>query len=490
MKKINRRNFMKSSIVSAAGVGIAAGFPKTTWSKVRGANEDIRMAVCGFNGQGSSHINRFRQIEGVRVVAICDPDRNLLDRKAAEFTQRNEKVETYTDVRKLLENKDIDAISIAAPNHWHSLMSIWACQAGKDVYVEKPVSHNIFEGRKVVEAARKYNRIVQAGTQYRSDKGMYETIDYINEGHVGKIVAARGLCYKRRASLGKVKGPQPIPKAIDYDLWAGPAPLEPLMREKLHYDWHWVWQTGNGDIGNQGIHEMDMCRWSLGQAELAPRVMSIGGRFGYDDDGATANTQIGILDYKPAPLIFEVQGLPRTKETTSMDNYKGIGIGIVIECEGGYYAGGRGGYVYDNDGNRMERFLQEGPGQHQDNFIDAVRSRNIGDLTADILKGQISSALCHMANISHRLGHYVSPAEVRKAIEDRPLILEAFDRFEKHLAANDVDINKTGVILGPWLEMDPKSEKFVGSDDYGLHCFANELATRNYREPFVVPEKV
>ena len=220
---------MKRSLISAAGVGIAASFPKTTWSKVRGANEDIRIAVCGFNGQGSGHINRFRQIEGVRVVAICDPDRNLLNRKAAEFTKRNEKLETYTDVRKLLENQNIDAISIATPNHWHSLMSIWACQAGKDVYVEKPVSHNIFEGRKVVEAARKYNRIVQAGTQYRSDRGMYETYDYIREEHVGKIVAARGLCYKRRASIGKVKGPQPVPEAIDYNLWTGPAPLEPLM---------------------------------------------------------------------------------------------------------------------------------------------------------------------------------------------------------------------------------------------------------------------
>ena len=490
MKKITRRKFMKGSLVSGAGAAIASSFPGSTWSKVLGANEDIRVAVCGFNGQGGGHINRFRNIAGVRVAALCDPDRNLLNRKAAEFARRNEKVETYTDVRQLLENKNIDAISIAAPNHWHALMSIWACQAGKDVYVEKPVSHNIFEGRKIVEAARKYHRIVQAGTQYRSDKGMYETIDYLNEGHVGKIVAARGFCYKRRASIGKVKGPQPVPEAVDYNLWTGPAPLEALMREKLHYDWHWVWPTGNGDIGNQGIHEMDMCRWSLGQELVAPRVMSIGGRFGYDDDGATANTQIGVLDYKPAPLIFEVRGLPRQTGTSSMDYYKTIDIGIVIECEGGYYAGGRGGYVYDNEGNRMKRFLQEGPGQHQDNFIDAVRSRKESDLTADILKGHISSALCHMANISHRLGRHCSPAEVRKAIEDRPLILEAFDRFQQHLLANGVDINQTGVILGPWLEMDPQTEKFIGSDDYGLHRFANELATSNYREPFVVPEKV
>ena len=469
---------------------MAASFPKTTWSKVRGANEDIRIAVCGFNGQGGSHINRFRQIEGVRVVGLCDPDRNLLNRKAAEFTKDNEKVEAYTDVRKLLENKDIDAISIAAPNHWHSLMTVWACQAGKDVYEEKPVSHNIFEGRKAVEAARKYNRIVQTGTQYRSDTEMYKTFDYIRQGHIGKIVAARGLCYKRRASIGNVKGPQPIPKAIDYDLWTGPAPLEPLMREKLHYDWHWVWQTGNGDIGNQGIHEMDMCRWGLGQEELAPRVMSIGGRFGYDDDGTTANTQIGILDYKPAPLIFEVRGLPRNVNTNSMDYYKRIPIGIVIECEGGYYAGGRGGHIFDNDGKELKEYKQIGPERHQNNFIDAVRSRKVSDLTADILKGHISSALCHMANISHRLGQLVSPGEVRKAIEDRPLILEAFERFEKHLAANDVDINKTGVILGPWLDMNPKTEKFVGAGENGLHRFANELATRNYREPFVVPEKV
>jgi len=488
--KISRRNFMKNSLISAAGVSIATTFPTTTWAKIRSANDDIRVGVCGFHGQGSSHISRFRQIPNVRVVALCDPDRNLLYNKAMEFTNRNEKVDVYTDVREMLDNKNIDAISIAAPNHWHSLMAIWACQAGKDVYVEKPVSHNIFEGGKLVEAAHKYNRIVQAGTQYRSDLGMYETLDYIKEGHIGKLVAARGFCYKRRDTIGKVKGPQPIPELIDYDLWAGPSPLNPLMRNNLHYDWHWVWPTGNGDIGNQGIHEMDMCRWSTGQEKVAPRVMSIGGRFGYDDDGATPNTQIGILDYDPAPIIFEVQGLPVQTGINTMSHYKGIRIGIVIECEGGYYAGGRGGWVYDKDDNRMKQFLQDGPGRHQDNFIDAVRSRKTSDLTAEVTKGHISSALCHMVNISHRLGQHCSPAEVRKAIEDRPLILEAFDRFGQHLTANGVDIEQTGVTLGPWLEMDPGTEKFTGTGEFGLHRFANELAARKYRKPFVVPELV
>src|SRR5205807_7292226 len=235
-------------------------------------------------------------------------------------------VQTYTDVRKLLENKDIDVISTATPNHWHSLITIWSCQAGKDVYVEKPVSHNVFEGRQCVEAARKYNRIVQAGSQGRSNGAQREAFAWIKEGHLGKIKIARGLCYKRRPSIGKVDGPQPIPSQIDYDLWCGPALKLPLTRKKLHYDWHWVWNTGCGDLGNQGIHEMDVARWFLGAMELSPRVFSVGGRLGYVDDGETPNTMVIYHDYPTAPLIFEVRGLPDKPGSKNMDQYKGASI--------------------------------------------------------------------------------------------------------------------------------------------------------------------
>lgn len=494
MKKITRRNFLKSSLITAAGAGLSSSLAANAWAQVTGANGDIRLAVVGFHSQGSGHINNFMKIPGVRLVAICDVDKDVLGKKAEELAQQNVKVDTYTDVRKLLEDKNIDAISTATPNHWHALVSIWACQAGKDVYVEKPVSHNVWEGRKIVEAARKYNRIVQTGTQRRSDgPGYMSAYQYIREGNLGKIIVVRGFCYKPRGSIGLVNGPQPIPESVDYNLWSGPAPLEPLMRQNLHYDWHWVWPTGNGDIGNQGIHEMDLCRWATGQNQLPPRVMSIGGRFGYQDDAETANTQIAILDYQPAPIIFEVRGLPQAKGDTNMDHYRGIRIGVVVECEGGYFAAGEGGgWVYDNQGNKVKQFQGDGGGRHMSNFIDAVRSRKVSDLNADILEGHLSSALCHISNISYRLGQKSSPDEIRNTLQGNSHALDTFERFYQHLDKNWVNLWEEPATLGPWLTMNPGTETFVGEGEgeYGLSRWANQLLTREYREPFVVPEKV
>ncbi len=490
MGKLTRKEFVKSSLVTAAaGPALLQSCQtvsrRSVWSRPRGANEDIRVGVIGFRGQGAGHIRRWRQIQGVRVVALCDVDSDIVAREVKKFTDRNEKVQTYTDVRDLLDNKDIDVVSTATPNHWHALISIWACQAGKDVYVEKPVSHNVWEGRQIVKAAKKYNRIVQAGTQKRSDRGLQEAVQWIREGNLGKIVLARGLCYKRRDSIGKVSGPQPPPPSVDYNLWTGPAPLVPLMRKNLHYDWHWVWPTGNGDIGNQGIHEMDICRWFLGVDELSPRVMSVGGRFGYDDDGETPNTQFVFHDYEDAPLIFEVRGLPIEKGRDNMPHYRGVRIGNVIHCEGGYFDGG---WAYDNDGKKIRQFKRDGGGSHQRNFIDAVRSRKQSDLNAPIIEGHLSSALCHTGNISHRLGRQASQDEIRDAIRSEPEALETFDRFKEHLAANGVDISKTQATLGPWLKMDPRKERFTGPSP--LTRRANRLLTRDYRKPFVVPKRV
>jgi predicted dehydrogenase len=483
MSKVTRRDFIKSSL--AAGVTMTLLSP---YSRVRGANDDIRIAVVGVGGQGSGHINYFRKLPGVRVVALCDADKDHLDKNVEDFKKRNETVDGYIDVRKLLENKNIDAITTATPNFWHSLVVVWACQAGKDVYVEKPVSHNIWEGRKAVEAARKYNRIVQTGTQKRSDEGLIEAFKYIREGNLGAIKWARGFCYKPRGSIGKVNGPQPIPASVDYDLWCGPADMLPLMRKNLHYDWHWVWNTGNGDIGNQGIHEMDLARWALGQKELAPRVISIGGRFGYDDDAETANTQIAFFDYKPVPLIFEVRGLPRKAGETGMDVYRKVTqIGVVVQCENGYFAGGDGGgWTYDKDGNKLKQFKGEGGGRHHENFIKAVRSRKASDLNADIEEGHLSSALCHMGNISYRLGQKKSTEEIKEMIKDNSELTDSFERFLSHLAANNVDLGKTPATIGPMLTMDVKKESFVGQSA----DMANMLVKRNYREPYVIPDKV
>jgi predicted dehydrogenase len=477
MNTLTRRSFLKNTV--AAGVSLAA----VPFSKVLGANDTIRIGVVGMNGQGAYHIQQLNAIAGVQVVALCDADRDIIAREKKKFDERGEKVDTYIDVRKLLEDKNIDAISIATPNHWHSLMTIWACQAGKDVYVEKPGSHNIWEGRKMVEAARKYKRIVQHGTQRRSDGGVYEIFDYLHQGSLGKIKCVRGFCYKPRNSIGKVNGTGTIPAGVDYNLWCGPAPMEPLRREHLHYDWHWVWPTGCGDIGNQGVHQMDVCHWLLNAKGLPKRVMSFGGRLGYIDDGETANTQVAILEYDTAPIIFEVQGLPRKKGDQAMDNYRGIRIGEVLECEDGYIAGG---WAYDNNGTKIKQFIRNEGSGHFDNFLKAMRSRNVSDLNADIAIGHISSALCHTANTSYRLGKTATGKEIADALGNNDDYQSTFFRFQEHLLVNNVDLEQTPRYLGPWLTMDATNEKYTG--EHSME--ANMFLTRNYREPFIVPDEV
>ena len=481
-QRLTRRGFLAGTAAAGAGVMFSAN------SRAQGANDDIRVAVIGFNGQGKSHINGFKKMKGVRLVALCDADQAVIDRAVAELQKDNIKVETTQDMRRIFDRKDIDAISTATPNHWHALTSIWAIQSGKDVYVEKPVSHNVWEGRKIVEAARKYGRIVQTGTQKRSSLGNKAVFEYMQSGQLGKILWARGFCYKRRDNIGKTEGETPVAKTVDYDLWTGPAPMEPLKRKKLHYDWHWVWPTGNGDIGNQGIHEMDLCRWALGEKAIAPRVLSFGGRFGYDDDATTPNTQVAIFDYEKAPLIFEVRGLPSKTGSNAMDAYRGVTrVGIVVQCEGGYFAGGEnGGWIYDKENKRVKQFAQEGAAEHKQNFIDAVRARKQEVLTADIEEGHLSSALCHMANVSYRLGKETKPDQIYESVKNSDEGKDSLERLKSHLAANGVDVEKEFPTLGPSLAMNPKTERFTGP----LSEEANKLLARNYREPFVVPEKV
>jgi len=488
MNTLSRRSFLKTSLLTTAGLSL----PSRLWAQVPGANGDIRVAVVGFGGRGGSHIGEFSKMQGVRVVALCDADKRILEAGAKRFADKGTPVKTYQDFRALLEDKEVDVISSATPNHWHSLNVVWACQAGKDVYIEKPVSHNVWEGRKAFEASRKYNRIVQAGTQSRSSGSLREALEWVRAGNLGKIKIARGLCYKRRVSIGKVDGPTPIPDYIDYNLWCGPAAKLPLMRKRLHYDWHWVWNTGNGDIGNQGIHQMDICRWALGKDALSPRIVSVGGRLGYVDDGETPNTQFAIHDYGDVLLIFEVRGLPsrpigpderdaegkKPKET--MDVYRGQSVGHIVECEGGYLAGTT---AYDNQGKVIQSFKEKGE-DHFDNFIKAVRSRKREDQNADILEGHLSSALCHTGNISHRLGKQASPDVIWEELKSNKAALETLARFEEHLRQNKVDLRVTKATMGVFLQMDSKTERFIGNAQ------ADELLTRNYRAPFIVPDKV
>ncbi len=316
MRSINRRDFLHDSalLAAAAGAGLLAKSPaaETAVAAKKGqVNDQLRVAVIGVHGRGMSHVGAFAGNNNLNTVitTVCDADSAVIGRAMKSIEKKQGKAPKFEqDIRKVVEDKDIDIITIATPNHWHALAAIWALQNGKDVYVEKPVSHNVSEGRRIVETARKYNRICQTGTQSRSSTGLKEAMAFLHEGKLGKIKVARGLCYKPRGPIGKVSGPQPIPQSCNYDLWCGPAPKVPLMRKKLHYDWHWVWDTGNGDLGNQGIHEMDKARWGLNKHELAKSVVSVGGRFGYVDDGQTANTQICVFDYGDCELIFEVRG--------------------------------------------------------------------------------------------------------------------------------------------------------------------------------------
>jgi predicted dehydrogenase len=486
---VSRRRFLVKSVVG--GVAARGALARSASAAPLGANDAVRVAVVGLGnpGKGLHHIQMFKAVPGVRVVAVCDVDETILDKAVRDLASENIQVARYVDVRKLLESKEVDVVSIATPNHWHSLMAIWACQAGKDVYVEKPISHNVWEGRKVVEAAARFGRIVQAGTQSRSDEALLELADTLRRGELGKILRARGLCYKRRESLGRAGGPQAIPAGIHYDLWCGPAPLQPLLRKRLHYDWHWVWATGNGDIGNQGVHEMDMCRWMLGEEKLPPRVFSIGGRFGYVDDGETPNTQIAVLDYPKAPILFEVRGLPQKAGVNYLDHYRGVRIGIVIECEDGYFAGGGGGgWIHDRDGKRVKQLASSGGDKHVENFIQAVRSRKSEELKAPVAGGHTSSALCHLANISHRLGTQLAPPELKAQAGSRADVAEALGRFETHLAANGLDLAQVRPTLGPVLDFLPDEERFASGSDYDLGAWANRLIRDDYRPPFVVPE--
>ena len=502
MKTFTRRDFLKTAALGTAAISMDA----LTWSRAAGANDDIRVAQVGFHGQGGSHLSSLSKIQGVRVVALCDVDRHVLDGQAKKM---GSDVRTYTDIRKLLENKNVDAVSIAIPNHWHALATVWACQAGKDVYVEKPACHNIFEGRKMAEAARKYKRIVQCGTQCRSSVGLQEAVKYVQDGKLGKIIIARGFCYKGRKSIGLVDGPQAVPDYIDYDLWCGPAPNDPPRRKTgfgtVHYDWHWFWNYGNGDYGNQGPHQVDIARWFLGEEEIAPFSMAVGGRLGYKDSAETPNTLIVYHGYK-TPMLFEVRGLPRDKAAQEqgwkMDNYKGASIGDVIECERGYVVvpSYTEAIIYDKDGKEVTRFngkkkgaaadIKTPTGQtaesggHHGNWIDAIRARNPKLLRAEILEGHISAGLVHTGNISYRLGAQRQPGEIKEALQSNKSLGEAYERMLGHLEANGVDCSQDKLQLGLPLRFDPKKERFVDN------LQANDLVSRHYRAPFVVPEKV
>ncbi len=490
MKHFTRRDFMKGSLTTGVGLMLASPF-----SRVRGANDDIRVAVVGINGWGGAHIEAFRRMSGVRVVALCDVDRNVLDRRLKPFKDRSEKVDTYVDIRRLLEDKSVDAVSIATTNHWHSLMTIWACQAGKDVYVEKPCSHNVFEGRKCVEAARKYKRIVQHGTQSRASSSWARQIAAVQSGKYGKLLVSKGWASKGsgtgRWSIGFKKSKEPQ-ESLDFDIWLGPAPKQPYHENLVHYNWHWFWDFGNGEIGNQGVHEMDIARWAIKDSTLPRSVISMGGRWvnstpghlPFTDQAQTPNCQLTVMDFGGTLLVFEViglvdrVGLDGKKYPRRIDNEFYLEEGVI-----------RSGKFYPSGSDEAEPLVDVdvgmGPGDIFENFIRCVRTRKRGDLHADITKAHLSSACCHLGNTSYRLGVQVSGKTKPDVLDKHEEVAKSWETITETVKGTlGLDISKNTYQLGPMLKFNPEIEKFVDNPQ------ADMLLGRPYREPFVVPENV
>ncbi|MGD0001000.1 MAG: Gfo/Idh/MocA family oxidoreductase [Bryobacteraceae bacterium] len=428
MSSMTRRSFY---------VGAAAALSAV---RVLGANDRIRIGIVGLGGRGSDHQRAYSTIPEARITALCDVNQVARERAQARQTKAGlEPALEFNDMRELFMSNQVDAVSIATPNHWHALACIWACQAGKDVYVEKPACHNIHEGYRMVAVARQTGRMVQVGMQSRSTPHKIRAMQMLKDGVIGPLYAAKGLCFKRRKSIGKTPL-EPVPPGLDWSLFLGPAQMKEYSKNRFAYNWHWFWDTGNGDIGNQGVHEMDMCRWGLGDIGFPTTSVSTGGKFVYDDDQETPNTQLASFGYGAREILFEVRGLltgPEAGLPVRPDNVVG---NIYFGSDGWMWLDGSGVQVYKGEAN--EKTLDEKDDEkdttalHMRNFLAACRSRKVADLTADVEIGATSASLCHLANISYRIGRL--------------------------------------------LNWDAAARHFVND------AAADELLTRNYRSPYVV----
>ncbi len=491
MLQFHRRDFLYQA---ALGAGAAATLGPVEFIQAddkpqsKSPNEKLGVAVIGVGGRGSSHLSAYSGRKDTEVLYVIDCDERIGQGRLKSVADKQGREPKYVkDYRDILDDPAVDIVTTATPNHWHALISIHALQAGKHVYVEKPVSHNVWEGREIVNWARKQNLMCQCGTQSRSSPSLMEARKWLHEGNLGQIKYAVGTCYKPRKSIGKLDKPLQIPDHIDYDLWCGPAAKVDIYRPRLHYDWHWDWNTGNGDMGNQGIHQMDIARWFLGEDALSPEVISVGGRLGYEDAGNTPNTQTVLHNYAKAPLIFETRGLPESKQAQEngwkpMDSYKGSRIGVIVFCENGalvipsYTAVA----AFDYDGNQLKKW--SGGGDHFGNLVDAIRSGNRDDLNGEILEGHLSSALCHTGGISDQIGQPATAKQIAEKIASFDLFAESFDRMADHLRKNEVDIDNQPVLtLGAHLTMDPATETFKGNES------ASTLLTREYRKGYEIP---
>ena len=473
MGSISRRLFLQESLlatsVAAAGSTRALAAVEEAAGKKESPNERLSVAVIGVGGRGGAHANAFNARSDCDLTYVCDADYEHGERAAARFDKKPKVVQ---DMRRIFDDKSVDIVSIATPNHWHSLAAIWAMQAGKDVYVEKPVSHNVTEGRRMVQAARKHDRICQGGTQHRSTGCNRAAAEYVCQGKLGEIKLAHCRTYRLRRGIG-LPGAFSPPPSVDYNLWAGPAPMElPVRRPNFHYDWHWFWDWGNGELGNNSVHAVDLMRMIVGLKGLGRGVMSFG-----DDCGETPSTQITVHDFSPMTVVQEVRELKTEKPKP--------GVILIIGTEGYLNSSFSHAEVFDPNGKLIQRF--EAPSiNHFDNFVQAVKSRKREGQTAEINEGHISTALVHVANISQRLGQKASPQEIQQALESLDThedVMESFVAIRQHLADNGIDIEKTELTLGPWIGIDSENEKFIDNPA------ANALISEECRKPFVVPSE-
>lgn len=463
-----RRRFLKFSAAAAFG---SFAFPSL---HAQGANNKVRLGLIGCGSRGGQLLKEFEKVPDITFAAFSDPDTSRMDGLAKGRSEAGK----FQDYRKLLERDDIDAVVIASPNFWHALHTIHACEAGKDVYVEKPVTFSPDQGAPMLEAARRNRRMVQAGTQNRSDTGLIPAFEMIRSGKLGRITGIRGLCYRNRASIGKLDKPLAPPPTLDYNLWLGGAKDQPIMRPQLHYDWHWDYNTGNGDVGNQAPHEFDLISWVLGDPEFTGELRCFGNRFAWDDAGNTPNIHTVWFEMAGVPVIFEVNDLGISPKRDVELRYRGRTVGVIITCEGGVFLGGRGGGLVESlDGKtRLHRFPGDAGGKHPASFINAVRSRREQDLAAPLEKSIQSAALSHFANISYRTGHPV--------VDPRPDVpaplVEVLDRQAPQLAEWGVDTKAKPYILGSTVTVGPGASITSPPEAKALH-------TPAYREPFGMP---
>ncbi|MCY2991890.1 MAG: Gfo/Idh/MocA family oxidoreductase [Planctomycetota bacterium] len=497
MSQINRRRFLQTSLATVATVSAAPYI-----ARAKDPNGKLGVACVGVGGRGSEHLSAFAGDSRTIVLYVVDPDEKIGQNRCEKIAAKQKfKPKHVRDMRDAFADPAVDLVSTATPNHWHALVGVWAMQAGKDVYIEKPVCHDIWEGSALIAASRKYQRICQVGTQCRSHRAIREAMKFLHDGCIGEVKLARALCYKRRASIGP-QGDYPVPAEVDFGLWSGPAPFTTpkVTRPKFHYDWHWQRLYGNGDSGNQGPHQTDIARWGLGMDTHPLSVISYGGRLGYQaerkddsyaDAGDTANTEVSIFDYGDKCLVFETRGLSvensADEELNKLFGSKSGGkVGVVFYGSGGYLVQKTYNQctAFDKDFKVIKEF--SGGGDHYGNFIEVSLSRKREDQNADVREGHLSAALSHLGNISYYLGqkNKVSVEEAQKVlagVKSRDDNAATLQRTVQHLVDNGVDLAKYPISLGPHLKFDPEKEVFPAAPE------ATAMVTREYREGFVCP---